>query len=63
MTANGMEVQLVTFAASTVKLDKMKFLYDRVGKVILCVFYLIASDASFYGCSFLVLEPSKKIKG
>ena len=30
MTANGMEVQLITFAVSTVQLDKMKFLYDKI---------------------------------
>lgn len=58
-----MEVQLVTFAASTVEIDRMKFLYGKVWKAILFVFYLIASDACSYGCSFLVPEPSRKTKG
>lgn len=41
MTAIGMEVQLITFAVSTVKLDTMKFLYNKVWKVI--VFFLVDS--------------------
>lgn len=61
MTAIGMEVQLITFAASTVKLDTMKFLYNKVWKVI--VFFLV--DSLFLWILFLssgAFKENKEVK-